>query len=337
MRLGHLGLFAGLTLAAAAPAARGEAPPKVVAHIAGPDGPWDYASVSTDPHRLLVARGYGVMAVDLDSGVVTEKLLPGQRVHSALPLPFGDLAISTNGDAATAVLFHIGSGQVVATLPTGKKPDGAVYDPATKLVAVMDGASSDITLIDPLAAKVAGAPIPIGGKLEAAVVDGRGALFVNVEDRNELVKVDLRTGKVAARFKLEGCEGPTGLIYSPKSQVMVTACGNGFAKVISPEGRTIAMLKTGEDADAVLYDAARDRALIPSPANGGSLTVTALSGGAPRVISMAATETGARTGAFDPRTGRVYLPAAKRMVKSATGGREVPAPGAFDIVVLETR
>jgi DNA-binding beta-propeller fold protein YncE len=340
MRLRHLGLFAAsaLALAAAAQAqaqTQAEPAPKVVAHIPGPDGGWDYADVGADPHRLYVARADGVMAVDLDSGKVTDKLVPGQRVHSTLPIPGADLVLSTNGDSNTAVLFHGRDGSVVATLPTGKKPDGAVFDRSSGLVAVMDGAAGDITLIDPKAAKVEGS-ITVGGKLEAAAVDGQGHLFVNAEDTSELAKVDLKARKLVARYKLDGCEGPTGLVYSPKAKVLVAACANGVAKVVSPEGAPVALLKVGEDPDAAIYDAARDRVMIPSPVNGGTLTVIALSGGAPRVVATATTETAARTGAFDPKTGRVYLPAAKALVKSPTG-RSVPAPGAFEIVVLETR
>lgn len=337
MRLRHLGLFAAsaLALSAVTATAHAETAPKVVAHIPGPDGGWDYADVGADPHKLYVARPDGVMAVDLDSGAVTGKLVPGQRVHSTLPIPGTDLVLSTNGDTNTAVLFHGRDGAIVATLPTGKKPDGAVFDRATGLVAVMDGAAGDITLIDPKKAEVAGT-ITVGGKLEAAAVDGQGSLFVNAEDTSELAKVDLKARKLVARYKLEGCEGPTGLVYSPKAKVLVSACANGVAKLVSPDGHPVALLKVGEDPDAAIYDAARDRVMVPSPVNGGTLTVIALSGGAPRVVATATTETAARTGAFDPKTGRVYLPAAKAMVKSPTG-RSVPAPGAFEIVVLETR
>jgi DNA-binding beta-propeller fold protein YncE len=336
MRLRHLGLFAATALTLAAATAQAAEPaPKVVAHIPGLDGGWDYADVGADPHRLYVARADGVMAVDLDSGKVTDKLVPGQRVHSALSLPGTDLVLSTNGDSNTAVLFHGRDGSVVATLPTGKKPDGAVFDRASGLVAVMDGAAGDITLIDPRMAAVVGS-IQVGGKLEAAAVDGQGHLFVNVENASELAEVDLKARRPVARHKLDGCEGPTGLVYSPKAKLLLSACGNGVAKIVSPDGKPVAALKVGEDPDAAIYDAARDLVFVPSPANGGTLSVIALSGGAPRVVATAATETGARTGAFDAKTGRVYLPAAKAMMKSPTG-RSVPAPGAFEIVVLETR
>jgi DNA-binding beta-propeller fold protein YncE len=337
MRSRPLGLFAGAALAsvaALASTAYGETPAKAVAHIPGPDGGWDYANVSAEPHRLYVARTYGVMAVDLDTGAVTDKLVPGQRVHAVLPIPGGDLVLSTNGETNTATLFHGRDGRIVASLPTGKKPDAAVFDPATGLVAVMDGAAGDITLIDPAKAQVVGA-IPIGGKLETAAVDGEGALYVNVENSSELAKVDLRARKMIARYKLDGCEEPTGLIYSAKSKLLVSACANGVAKIVSPDGKPVAALKTGEDPDAVLYDAAHDRVLIPSPAKGGTLTAIALSGGAPHVTGVTTTETGARTGAFDSRTGRVYLPAAKQMLKDPTGSHEIPAPGAFEILSLD--
>ncbi|ASG24130.1 gluconolactonase [Nitrospirillum viridazoti CBAmc] len=322
-------LSAGLASAGTAGAA--DAPYRQGASIAAADGPWDYASVDADARRLYVARGDGVLALDLDSGRLTPTLVPGQRVHGVLPLG-GGLAVSTNGDSNTATLFNTADGAVLASLPTGTKPDAVVR--AGKLVAVMDGKQGDITLIDPAARAVVG-HIAVGGALEFAAADAQGHLYVNVEDRNELVVVDLPGHAVLARRPLADCDGPTGLALDPATGILVTACSSGRAVAMNAaDGHVLASLSIGQGADAVILDARNHRFLIPCGHDGVLTVLSQDASGVPAVTAMVPTEKGARTGALDPVTGRVYLPTATFEAARA-GGRPSMVPGSFHVLVLE--
>jgi YVTN family beta-propeller protein len=318
---------AALALAAPASAASTYS---VIASIPGPDGGWDLLSVDPVHHRAYIARSEAVMAVDLTSNIVTGALLPAQRGHAALAIPGTDEAIVTNGNSDNAQIFDGRSGKVRATIAVGKKPDAAAYDPLTRHLFVLNADSGDISVIDPKSASVV-ATIAVGGSLELGVADGRGLLFVNVEDKNDVAVIDTRTNKLVRRFALAGCDGPTGIAYAPEAKRLVSACANGRAIVSEPSGKLLASLAIGEGPDGAEYDARRHVALVPSGRT-GTLAVIDVRG-TPRVVQTLATVKGARTIAIDASTGRAYLPSAQYL---PAVGKDRPkmVPGTFRLLVV---
>jgi YVTN family beta-propeller protein len=320
-------LAAALVLAAAPAAALHY---HVVAQLAAGDGGWDILSVDPVDQRLYVGRPDGVTAIDLKTGKATDRIVPGQRVHAALAIPGTHEVISTNGESNTATVFDGRTGQIRATIPTGKKPDAAAYDPATRTLWVMDPGSGEATVIDPATAKVL-ATVPIGGSLEFAVPNGRGRMYVNVEDKNEVAVLDTKARKLLSRFSLAGCDGPTGIAYDPAAGEIVSACGNGVAVVSAPDGRLVARLTIGKGADGAAYDAKRHLVLIPAGRD-GNLSVIRLRP-SPAVVEQVPTAVSARTIALDPVSGRVYLPAAT-LAPAPAGERPKPVPGTFRVLVV---
>jgi DNA-binding beta-propeller fold protein YncE len=195
----------------------------------------------------------------------------------------------------------------------------------------MDPGSGEATVIDPKSAKVF-ATVPVGGSLEFAVSDGRGRLYVNVEDRNEVAVIDTRTRKVVSRFPLQGCDGPTGIAYDPASREILSACGgNAVAIVSAPDGRAIAKLPIGKGADGAVFDEKRGVALVPGGRD-GNLTIIKL-GMQPAVVGQVRTAVSARTIALDPSTGRAYLPSAT-LAPAVGNDRPKPVPGTFKVLVV---
>lgn len=323
-----------LVTATAAPTLAATTPMKVVGRIAGPDGGWDYANFDPVHRRLYVAHGAAVTAIDVDTGKVTPSLVATQRAHIALPLPGGDELLVTNGGADTATLVDAMSGAVRATVPTGQNPDAALFDPASGLAFVMNGRSGDITLIDTKTAKAVGS-IAVGGKLEFGVADDHGRVFVNVEDKGEIAVIDTAARKVVAHWAMAGCEEPSGLAYAADSKLLIAACANGKAEVVSAAtGKVVSTLPVGEDPDAAIYDAQRHLVYVPS---GGQGTLTVLSIAGPKdlaVLQTVKTQPSARTGAVDPKTGKVYLPAAQYDPPAQAGGRPRMKPGSFAVLVV---
>ncbi len=306
---------------------------KAVARIAGPDGGWDYASFDAARRRVYVAHDLSVMAIDADTGKVTAEFAAGSHLHAVVPVPRTDLIVTTNSGDDTARVLSAADGKPIASIPTAKGPDGAVYDPSTGLVMVVDGDSGEITLVDPKAGTAVGL-IHVGDGLEYPAADGKGRLYVNVEDRNEIAVVDIAARKAIARYPLGDCHGPTGLALVAGGR-LISACANGVAKILdAPSGRVIATLKIGAGPDAVLYDKTRGLAYIPSGRT-GTLAVIALSGKADNtVIDTVPTQVGARTGAVDPKTGRIYLPVAQYLSPAPAGKRPAPKPGTFEVLVV---
>jgi YVTN family beta-propeller protein len=322
----------GAVLAAGAPLAAAPKVPTyaVVDKIAGPDGGWDLLGVDSDSHRLYVARSTAVMAVDLATGQATPALVPLNRGHGALPIPGTGRVIATNGGSDTAVVFDGATGAVVATIPTGKKPDAVAYDPATKTVWVMNAGSGDITVVDAATLAVKGT-VAVGGSLELGAADGKGLLYVNVEDKNDVAVIDTRAMTLKARFPLKGCDGPTGIVYAPAAKRVLSACANGVAVVSGADGALVASLKGGPRPDGAVYDPKRDLAFVPSGGD-GTLSVIKMSG-TPAVLATTPTAKGARTAALDEATGRIYLPAAQ-YAPAVGAARPAMIPGSFTVLVV---
>ncbi len=304
---------------------------RVIDKIAGPDGGWDYASFDPARRRVYVAHGAAVMMIEVDSGKVTPAFAAGDHLHAVVPVPGSNLLVTTNSGDSTARIIDADTGKLIASIPTPKDPDSAIWDPHSAKVAVIGGDSGTITLIDPKAGKAV-ARMTVGGSLEFAVPDGKGRLFVNAEDKNEVVVVDLTAMKVTAHYPMPGCLRPTGLAYVVGHR-LISAC-QSVAKILDADtGKEIASLPIGVGPDAVIYDAAHALAYIPS-GRAGQLAVIALAG--PKnntVVETVATAVGARTGTVDPKTGRVYLPSAEYGAPIA-GQRQAMTPGTFKVLVL---
>jgi YVTN family beta-propeller protein len=308
--------------------------PKVVAEFPGPDGGWDYASFDTAKHRVLISRSYGVMAVDPDSGSLSQ-LAVGERVHASFVLPNGRLLI-TNGGTDNVTLANSATGVIEATIPVGHVPDAAIYDPVSDRVFVMNAASGDVSVIDATAGKEE-ARIAVGGSLEAGAIDGAGLLFVTVESAAEVVVVDTRTHTVLRRFTLKGCERPTTVTYITSRELLVSTCSNEVAKVIdAADGHEVNEVPIGPHPDSALVDAARNRLYIAtagSAAANGEITVLGIGGPAGvAVVERIATQRGARTMAEDPKTGRLYLPTATYEIDAQ--GKPKTVAGTFRVLVV---
>ena len=249
--LSGLALLASAAYAAAA--APGPSGLRVVARIAGPDGGWDYASFDPARRRVYVAHGSSVMAIDADTGKVTPDFAAGDHLHAVVPVPGTALIVTTNSGDSSARVLAAADGRLLASIPTADDPDGATYDPSTGLVMVIDGDAGEVTMVDAKGGKSVGA-IAVPGKLEFPAADGKGRLYVNVEDKNEIAVVDIAARKVVARYPLAGCRRPTGLAYVLGDR-LVAACGDGAAKILdAASGRELASFKIGGFPDAVLYD-----------------------------------------------------------------------------------
>jgi DNA-binding beta-propeller fold protein YncE len=327
--------LAGLGAAQAAPAKPAgpdAAGLHVIKKIPGPDGGWDYASFDPEHRRVYVAHNDRVLALDVDTGKLNAEFAPGDHLHEVLPIPHENLIVTTNSGDKTARILTA-DGQLKAKLPVAPDADGGVYDPATKLAVVINGDSGVLTLVDPQAAKVVGT-VQLDGKLEFGAVDGHGRAYVNVEDKDQIAVVDLRARKVVARYPLSGCHGPGGLALVSGDR-LITACHNNDAEILDAKtGHQIANLSIGGFPDAVIYDARRNIAYIPTALD-GKLNVVALSGAHNNsIVDRVPTQPGARTGAVDPKTGDVYLPAATYVPAAAKGQRPTPQPGTFVILVV---
>lgn len=330
-------LFAAAVLAilpAAATAAKHPTGLHVSARISGPDGGWDLASFDAARRRVYIAHATQLIAVDVDSGKANFSFASGARLHGVIAVPGTDLLVSSNAGDDTARILSAVDGHVLATIPVAKDADGVQYDPKSGLVVVISADGETLTLIDAKAMKAVGTVV-IGEKLEFGDADGQGRFFVNEEDKNAVAVVDLAARKVVATWPLKACVRPTGLAYVSENRVVVD-CGDGGVNILDGgSGHVLAAFKVGGFPDAVIYDAQRQLAFVPS-ALSGEMSVVALSGKANNtIIDTIPTQFGARTGAVDPQTGRIYLPTAEYVLPATAGQRPATKPGTFNVLVLD--
>jgi hypothetical protein len=321
-----------LTVAFAATAYAAAPNYKVLDRIKVGDGGFDYAVFDSANGRVLMARTNYTVAIDAKTGKVNE-LSSASAGHMAIPIPGTDLLVLPRGKGTVGIVDGK-TDKAVAELPAGKGPDGAIYDPFSKFVFVMNHNGGDATVIDPIAQKVV-ATIPVGGVLEFPASDGAGKVFVNVEDKGEIAAIDVKTLQTIAHWPMKDCQSPTGLAYVPGPKLLVSSCGeNGVAKVLSAEtGAEVASLPIAVGADAVLYDAKRNVVLIPCRA--GELEVISVADPAHiSVVQRVPTQEGSRTATLDPDTGRIYAMAAKFGPPANPGGRPQALPGTFEVLVI---
>lgn len=273
----------------------------------GGEGFWDYITFDSSTRRLFVSRGTKVVVLDVDTEKVLGEIPDTAGVHGIALAAASGNGFTSNGRAGTISIFDLKSLQVVGHAQAGTNPDAIIYDPATKRVFAMNGRSGDVTAIDAVSGKVAGT-IPVGGKLEFAVSDGAGHIYVNVEDKSEEVQIDSRNLVVTAHWPLAPCKEPSGLAIDVKNRRLFAGCDNKMMAVVDADsGKVIATPAIGEGVDADSFDPATGFAFA---SNGQSGTLTVVHEDSPdkyAVVEDVPTKVGARTMTLDPKTHEVYL------------------------------
>ena len=327
----HLAAASLLALLAYTPAMAGTTGLKVTKTIAiGGTGGWDYDNVDPVLHRLYVTHGASIAAVDLTTGAVTPHLADANGAHIALPLDGGRTLLLTQGKTNTASFIDALTGADLGDISTAGKPDGAIFDPASGQVFVLDNEGAEIDVLDPqkrtLTAKIA-----VAGAPESGAADGNGLLYTHLEDKNTIVVIDTKTLAVKATYAMPDCEGPSGLALINDQHLILSAC-DGKARVTDAlTGAEVALLPTGDRSDGALYD---DKAKLGYiPCGDGTLTVISFDG-APHVIDTITTKPGARTAALDPDTGAIYLPTADLGPIDPATNRPAIMPDTFAILVV---
>ena len=202
MRRGHLGLL-GLLLAGPVVVGGTRAEPpagyKLEKTVAIPgDGGWDYLSVDDAGRRVYVSHGKCVEVLDADSGELKGQVADTDGVHGIAVAASLGHGFTSNGKANTVSVFDLKTLKTIATVPTGKNPDAILYDPSTKRVFAFNGRSGDANVFEGKDGADAGT-VALGGKPEFAASDGKGTIFVNVEDKSEIIPFDAKTLAIKAQ------------------------------------------------------------------------------------------------------------------------------------------
>jgi len=342
------GALAALAALLAGSAAAGPGPYHLIrAEKVGGEGGYDYVFADSAGRRLYVPRGDRIDVFDLDtlrpSGVIPDT----KRVHGVALDPASRHGFSSS---QPVVMWDAGTLGTIKTIAVQGRPDGILFDPFTGRVFVLSHSAPNVTAIDAKDGSILGT-IDLGGAPEQAVSDGRGRLFIDVEDKDNVAVVDAVALKATAHYGLGGLGGgPGALAMDARNRILFCFCHDPHTAVImgADDGRIVASLPIGAGVDAAEFNPATLEAF--SSQGDGTLTVIRETGPASFEVEQdVATRPAARTSTLDSATGRIYLVSAEwakpTPEPTPAAGQATPArpawarrgpmvPGSFTILVV---
>jgi len=276
----------------------------------GGNGFWDYVSVDSQSRHLYLSHSNQVEVLNADThkkiGVITET----KGVHGVIEIPGMGKGFTTNGKTNTSTIFDTKTFKKIAELPTGDIPDALLYDAFSGYVFIFNNEGGSATVIDSKTNKVV-KTIELGGAPEAGVTNEKGLIFVNLEDKNEIVAFDSKDFSIKHRFKLAPGEEPTGLAIDLVKNILFSGCHNQLLIVVdASNGNILAKLPIGKGVDGVVYDP-KSKLVICSNGEGTITLIKEKSANEFAVLETIPTHPGARTIGIDAKTNHIFLPAGK--------------------------
>jgi hypothetical protein len=304
------------------------------------EGGWDYLYADSANRRLYVSHGTEVEVVDLNNDSPAGKIPGTNGVHGIAIADDLQRGFISDGRDNQVTIFNIKTLAVISTAKTGTNPDGILYDPYSKRVFAFNGRSKDMTAINAVDGSIAGT-VALGGKPEFPATDGNGNVYVNIEDRSEIVQFDPKTLEVKHHWPIgPQCDSPSGLAIDAKSRRLFPVCENKVMAIVNADtGKVITTVPTGAGTDAAAFDPGTKLAFA---SNGQDATLSVIKEESPdnfTLVENAKTQRGARTMALDLQTHRIFLSDAE-MGAAPAPTADIPrprprmVPGTFKLLVM---
>ena len=328
-----------LALTAGAVTARAQNYHVTATYKLGGDGGWDYLALDTVGHRLFIARQDRIMVVDEATDSLLGEIPGFDRAHGVAFAYRAGHGFATSGGDSAVRMFDLKTLTVLGKTVAANDDDGILFDPATGHIFTMNGDAGSTTALDARTGKLLGS-VDLGGKPEFGVSAADGKLYINLEDKSEVVEVDARRMRVLRHWSIAPCESPSGLAIDRVHHRLFSGCRNGLMGISDAvHGRLVSTVPIGRGVDACRYDP-RTRLAFASNGDG---TLTVIHEDAPdkyTVVSNATTKQGARTMEIDLASHRVFTVTADfgPMPAPQPGQRRMRppvVPGSFALLVLE--
>jgi DNA-binding beta-propeller fold protein YncE len=304
-------------------------------HIEG-DGGWDYLNVDESTGRIFVSHSSVVQVIDEKDGKLLGTIPDTKGVHGIAIATDLNKAFISNGRDSSVTIIDLKSLAFITKVPvTGQNPDAILYDPFSHKVFVYNGRTANATVIDGNTNKVV-STIKLSGKPENSVTDGKGKVYVNIEDKNEIMVINATTNKVEQAWSIAPGEEASGMALDNENHLLFAVCSNKLMVVLSAlTGKVVTTLPIGEGSDGAAFDPALKRAYS---SNGeGTLTVVQeISPDKFKVLANVPTLPGARTITVNRKTHHVFMTTAEYEAVSPssanTSRRPVVKPGTFMVL-----
>ena len=301
----------------------------------GGEGGWDYLYYDKDANRLFITRGTHVMVVDTNTLKVTDDIPDLSGIHGVTLAPELGRGFISNGGDNTVTVFDLKTLKKLDSVKVGERPDAIMYDPFTKHVFTFNARSKDSTVLDVASGKVVGT-VPLGGKPEYPATDGKGKVFVNIEDKSQIAEIDAVKLTVLNTWPLGPCQEPSALAFDKVHHRLFAGCDNKMMAVVdSDSGKVVTTVPIGEGVDAGRFNPNSQEVFMSC----GEGVLTVIHEDTPdkyTVTQNLPTAKGARTMAMDYEHKVGYLVTAQRDPKPpAPGQRPSMVPGSFELIVVK--
>ena len=311
---------------------------KIVSRISLPgEGSWDYLSVDEAGARLFVSHSSIVVVADLKTGKLAGTINDTPGVHGIALAPDLNKAFISVGRSASVKVINMQTLAVIADVKvTGQNPDAIMFDQFSKKVFTFNGGSSNATVLDAATNEVV-ATIQLEGKPEFPASDGKGKVYVNIEDKSLISVIDVKSMKVEKSWPIAPGEGASGLALDNETHRLFAVCGNKLMVVVDAlDGHVVTSLPIGGGCDGVKFDPGLKRA-YSSNGDGTMTVVQEINKDSFKVLENVVTMPGARTLAVDTKTHHIYLPSAEyNPAPAATTDNPRPRrtmkPGSFGVI-----
>jgi DNA-binding beta-propeller fold protein YncE len=304
-------------------------------HVDG-DGGWDYLNADESTGRIFISHSTVVNVIDEKDGKLLGTIPDTKGVHGiAIASDLNKAFISNGRDSSVTIIDLTSLAFITKVTVTGQNPDAIIYDPFSHNVFAYNGRTANATVIDGSANKVI-ATIKLDGKPENSVSDGKGKVYVNIEDKSEISLINSKTNQVEQTWSIAPGEEASGLALDNETHRLFAVCSNKLMIVMDAlSGKVITSLPIGNGSDGAAFDPALKRAYS---SNGeGTLTVVQeISPDEFKVLENVPTQQGARTITVDKKTHHVFMSTAEYEAATPSAGntnrRPAVKPGTFTIL-----
>jgi DNA-binding beta-propeller fold protein YncE len=299
---------------------------------------FDYITVDSAARRVYISHGTEVKVIDADSGTLIGNITGLKQDHGvAIATEFSRGFIS-DGAQGKVIIFDLKTLKVTGEANADKDADCVIYDPFSKRVFVMDGDPHNSTVIDAKSGSVVGT-IELGGGPEFAVADGKGTVYINLEDKSEVVAVDSSTLKIKSRWTVAPAGAPTALAMDVEHHRLFSAGREPQMLVVldSDTGKVLQSFPISGGVDAAAYEP--ETGLVFASTRDGMVHVFHEDSPNKYIeVETIKTEIGAKTMGLDIKTHKLFLDTADFAPAPAPTAqnphpRGTAIPGTFHVLV----
>ena len=294
---------------------------------------WDYIALCNSNDYLYLSHGTQVNILNKNTGEAVGVIENTDGVHGICFDDNTHQGYTSNGKSNNVSVFNLGTNKITITIAVGKNPDAIFYDENSQKVYVGNGKDNSMSIIDPIKNEVI-KTIDLGGKPEAAVSGMNGKIYINVEDKNEVVVLNNKTFEIENHFKVGTGDEPAGLAIDVSTKRLFIGCGNKLMVVMdATNGKVIKEVPIGDGCDGVGFDE-KNKIVYCSNGEGTLSAIEEKSADDYKFLENIETKKGARTLVVDSKTGIIYLPTSEQEEKKPGEKRAKGKEGTFQVLVV---